>query len=296
MSWRLDDSGYLSAQDSQVTVSKDKSGDSKFNAIWIDEQESNTVWRFKILHGDGIWIGVGTEEGFAKSYGIKALLYGGPGNLSDGGSLAKGGWGPKLAQGDTIDMKVQYINSSLTVEFGRNGYYLGKAFDIKDWKAGGQTFGPVVSLHTKGDCVTITKIEESEFPTAVQVPDDDDITGVWESDTEPRNNNNRYTLSLSKIDENTCRVSARVVNSMFGIVKHDGEKWQFHGGVGSTLVGIMDPELQNFESTVSTMLGTINGIERDGASLMVTFGDTTNRFVRAARPSAATKDDINWMN
>merc|ERR1711974_148703 len=120
-------------------------------------------------------------------------------------------------------------------------------------------------------------------------------TGVWESDNDPRYTQGEYTLSLSKVDENTCRVGARVVNSMFGIVKHDGEKWKFHGGVGSTLVGIMDPELQNFESTVSTMLGTIS-IERDGASLVVTFGDTTNRFVRAAKPSAATKDDINWMN
>ena len=73
-----------------MTVTKDQSGGHQFNAIWIDEVESNVaVWRFKITQGKGIWIGVGTEDGFAESYRIKGLLFGGPGNLSDGGALVK---------------------------------------------------------------------------------------------------------------------------------------------------------------------------------------------------------------
>ena len=90
MYWRIDDSGCLSTKDSQVSVTMDKSGSPNFNAIWIDEVESSVaVWRFNIHQGQGIWIGVGTEDRFATSYRIKGLLFGGPGNLSDGRRLVK---------------------------------------------------------------------------------------------------------------------------------------------------------------------------------------------------------------
>jgi len=270
-----------------VKVTKGVDVDYKFNAMWIDDQDINTVWRFKILNGQGVWIGVDTEGTFAKCYGVKGLFYGGPGNLSDGSCLVQRGWGPKLDQGDTVDMKVQNNSYGLTVEFGRNGFYLGTAFDMKGWNFGGQAIRPIVCLGKKGDCVTISKIEASEFPTAVQVPDDDDITGDWKSDTDPW-----YYLYLYKVDEKTCSVTARVRNSIFGTVKHDGEKWQSQGEYGTTLVGVGDPKLVNLERTVSRMVVSIDGIVRDGTGLMVSSGGTTNKFVRAAKPSAATKEDI----
>ena len=37
---------------------------------------------------------------------LQGLLYGGPGNLSDGSSLVTGHWGPKFATGDNVGMKV----------------------------------------------------------------------------------------------------------------------------------------------------------------------------------------------
>ena len=39
--------------------------------------------------GGGMWVGVATEDRFGPGYGLKGLLYGGPGNLSDGGSLVQ---------------------------------------------------------------------------------------------------------------------------------------------------------------------------------------------------------------
>jgi len=287
MSWTIDDSAHLTAHHNQVKVIKGEYGDYKFNAMWIDEHDTNCVWRFKILGGQRIWIGVGREDRFARCYGVKGLFYGGPGNLSDGSALVRGGWGPKLVQGDTVDMKVQKNNDGLTVEFGRNGFYLGTAFDIKGWNFGGQVIRPIVSLKKIGDCVAISKIGASKFPKAVQVPDDDDITGVWKSDTDPR-----YTLYLSKVDEKTCAVTARVRNSIFGTVKHDGEKWQSQGSTGSTLVGVWDPKLVNMERTVSKMLVSIDGIVRDGTGLMVNSSVGTNKFVKAAKPSAATKEEM----
>ena len=98
------------------------------------------------------------------------------------------------------------------------------------------------------------------------------------------------------VDEKTCHVTAAVVNSIFGTVKHDGEKWQIQGGIGSTLVGFMDPELENFEKTVSNNLGSIDGIVREGPDLVVSFDGAAKKFFRAAKPSAAAKEDISWMN
>jgi len=178
MSWTIDNSAHLSAHHSQVKVTKGVDVDYKFNAMWIDEQDTNTVWRFKILNGRNIWIGVSTEDRFGECYAVKGIFYGGPGNLSDGSGLVQMAWGPELVKGDTVDMKVQNISDGLTVEFGRNGLYLGTAFDIKGWYYGGQVIRsidfegqvmrPIVSLKNKGDCVTISKIEASEFPTAVE--------------------------------------------------------------------------------------------------------------------------------
>ena len=72
----------------------------KGNAIWMDKQEGEGVhcWTFDISGGSGMWIGVGTEENFGSGYKLKGLLYGGPGNLSDGGALVSGHWGLSFAK------------------------------------------------------------------------------------------------------------------------------------------------------------------------------------------------------
>ena len=105
----------------------------------------------------------------------------------------------------------------------------------------------------------------------------------------------RYTLGVHKVDEKTCRVTAKVVNSIFGIVKHDGERWKFEGDIGTTKVGVGTTELHDFERRISRMLTSIDGIVRDGPCLMVNFGGRQALFIRSGLPSAATKDDIKWM-
>ena len=129
-----------------------------------------------------MWIGVTLDDKFGTGYRLKGLLYGGPGNLSDGSSLAQGGWGPSLKAGDTVDMKVTLtLDSRLIVEYGRNGLNLGTAFDIQGWEEfRGQALRPVVSLGNKGDSVSIAMVTAAqEFPTEGLVPAEDDINGDW---------------------------------------------------------------------------------------------------------------------
>ena len=70
------------------------SGDNIYNATWIDtclgsDTKSSETWKFEVKSGSDMWVGVGTENGFASGYGLKALLFGGPGNLSSGGGLVQ---------------------------------------------------------------------------------------------------------------------------------------------------------------------------------------------------------------
>ena len=70
------------------------SGDNIYNATWIDtclgsDTKSSETWKFEVKSGSELWVGVGTENGFATGYGLKAMLFGGPGNLSSGGGLVQ---------------------------------------------------------------------------------------------------------------------------------------------------------------------------------------------------------------
>ena len=64
-----------------------------------------------------MWIGVSTDDKFGASYGIKGLLYGGPGNLSCGSSGIICGWGPEFRSGDTGFIKEQASKSNIKPRF-----------------------------------------------------------------------------------------------------------------------------------------------------------------------------------
>ena len=123
------------------------------------ERESQYgCWRFEVKAGGGMgmWVGVTTEDKFGHGRSLKGLLYGGPGNLSDGSSLVTGGFGPKLAAGHTLDMRLRMEGGSLTLEFCHNNNYLGPAFHIEGWSWGVPR--PVVSLSGAGASVGVSRL------------------------------------------------------------------------------------------------------------------------------------------
>ena len=56
--------------------------------------------------GPGYKLKVSSLDSISVKLPLQGLLYGGPGNLSDGSSLVTGHWGPKFATGDNVGMKV----------------------------------------------------------------------------------------------------------------------------------------------------------------------------------------------
>ena len=227
MSWKLDTSGLLASDGNVVTLQGQVKGDTKANAMWM-EQES-TCWRFEVKSGNGMWVGVALEEKFGAGYGMKGLMYGGPGNLSDGGSLVTSGWGPKLQAGDTVDMLVIQTGDNLKLEFSHNNSYLGTAFNIDGWTGGAPR--PVVSLSSTNDSVFISNIGIDSFTRVTAPVPSDKLTGSW--------SHNDYSLSLSEAGDNVLRLSISIKggNTMGGQVKksEDGS-WSLMGPMMSTMM------------------------------------------------------------
>ena len=234
MSWKLDTSGLLACDGNVVTLQGQVKGDAKANAMWM-EQES-ACWRFEIKSGGGMWVGVALEEKFGAGYGMKGLLYGGPGNLSDGGSLVTGGWGPQLQAGDTVDMMVTQSGDNLKMGFSHNNSYLGTAFNIDGWTGGAPR--PVVSLSSTSDSVSISNIGSDSFTrNTVPVPSDK-LTGSWVT--------NDYSLSLSEAGAHMFRMSIGIKagNNKSGRIKRaeDGT-WSLMEPMMSTMM-LPSPETQ----------------------------------------------------
>ena len=312
MSWTLDTSGHLVSDGGQVNFKGEVKGDTKGNAIWIDSgdeiKEGKRSWRFNIGTGKGMWIGLGTEERFGPGYSLKGLLYGGPGNLSDGGSLVTGGWGPRFAEGDTVDMRMTLASGGhLSLEFGLNNSNLGTAFTIDNWTWGQAR--PVVSLSSAGASVTISSLKDEEFPTSASASSSEGVTGKWTCVTED------YSLSLSPMEgtNSVLGLSVRVGNSMnCKIEAREDGSWVMAGPAMSTqmmpppqiygeISGNLD-YLRTFyslelEKKVFSLFNGISNIARDGAGLRVSFNSGESHcYQPQARPESATREKVNWMN
>jgi len=257
------------------------------------DTKSSETWKFDVKSGSEVWVGVGTENGFATGYGLKALLFGGPGNLSSGGSLVQMNFGPTLKTGDEVYMRLTNgEDQRVTVEFGINGYTLGKAFDISGWT--GQKFRPVVSLNQVGDSLEIYPDVCSSFPT-VRIEDapvpEGEITGDWVRI------DRSYKVGIKGNDDTGYGISAKVANSIFcTLVKDEAGRWLSKGDVGSTLM-MPPPQLRVLEEEVGRRLSAITEVKKVGSNLMISSdGFDDHEFTRKARPSAATRDQVHWMN
>ena len=105
MAWKEDGSGQLVLDGAKVT----NIGGKKANAMWVDGQGGAGQWTFTLGPSGqgGVWVGVAEEERFGPGYQVKGLMFGGPGNLSDGSALIAGHWGPKVEAGDRLDMRLE---------------------------------------------------------------------------------------------------------------------------------------------------------------------------------------------
>jgi len=288
MSWTVDDSGNAAADEKIIKYAGSGKSEQKGNAIWVDGSsagEGVKCWSFKINKGKGMWLGVATENNFGSGYKLKGLLYGGPGNLSDGGSLVTGHWGPKYCEGDTIAMRLEVSGDHTTLSFAKNGVNLGVAYDIHGW-SGGEQLRPVVSLESSEQEIEISELDQ--WDTAITPASQAGIAGSWQHTSQ------ECQLQVEKEADGKWIVGAKVANSFRCEVTENNGVFS-PGPVASTRM-MPPPELQAVENSFQQLLSGLTNITRDGSNLVVTAGERSESFIIAEAVTPATKDRIRWMN
>jgi len=288
MSWTCDNSGNAVAEGATVRHGGAAGPEKKGNAMW-GFSGGLGYWEFEVLGSGGFWLGVTTEEKFGPGYGMKGLFFGGPGNLSDGGSLVKGGWGPKVDQGDVVGMRLEQQGGNTTLAFSKNGKGLGTAFNIQGWEEG--TFVPAVSLDKPGHAVSIRQgdVPSLESLNANDGPRDT-IEGAWKM---ARDGVQDHVLEIAK-EGSSWMAHCKVGNSMSCQLQGEGPEFTA-GGVRSTKM-MPPPHLEQLENEMSSLLSGITRLEMEGGKLKLTSGGHAVVFNPVSGcKGAAGKDQVNWM-
>lgn len=263
---------------------------SKGNALFgVSGPTAGTrFYSFSLTGPPGTWIGACTKDRFAPGWRLKGLLYGGPGNLSDGSALVTGQWGPEFGDGDSIGMLVEQ-GDSVRIQYTKNGVGLGPAFNIAGWSSG--DLYPCVSFDTEGQGVVVKEAPPPPSESFLKPGfAGGGIEGSWEG---------RYTLKIQKdaATPSSYSVSIKVGNVMNGAV--EGTPEGGHRLVGPMMSSRMmpPPHLYALEQEVQGMMGELKGFKREGGSLvMEARGGRVERFSPSGGPPAATRDLVHWLN
>jgi len=290
MSWVEDKSGNVTIDESEVKytgITGGEQGNCMFYRTPGQTPGGTGIschsWQFKVSGEDGIWLGVSSEDNFGPNYTMKGLFFGGPGNLSDGGSLVKSNWGPRFGNGDEVVMRLDQEGERAVIAYSLNGVGLGTAFDVHGYSG---EFRPAVSMDKLGQAVTISLVDVdlNSFQVA-EKEYGEGVEGDWVSD---------FRLSIEKVEEGNLRVCAKVDNSIVCTLSEKDGKFEVEGICSTSMMG---PNME-LEKRVTSMLENPEILRREGKDLVVTGAGEAFKFIRAPRSGAgpAGEDMINWMN
>lgn len=162
-------------------VDRPKKGDSPIVALCDIAFVGGThYFEVEVLQTSGsIFVGVTTKAGFQSGYKLKALLYGGPGNLSGGGNLLRGGFGHQIRSQDVIGVEIQLDDpSSVSVSLWHNERYLGVAFAGCKRESGIPVF-PVVSCQDVKSKLRLSLRHRPRSTSPTSGPSPHPTVGSW---------------------------------------------------------------------------------------------------------------------
>eukprot|EP00403_Amphidinium_massartii_P040003 CAMPEP_0178437728 /NCGR_PEP_ID=MMETSP0689_2-20121128/35167_1 /TAXON_ID=160604 /ORGANISM="Amphidinium massartii, Strain CS-259" /LENGTH=394 /DNA_ID=CAMNT_0020059989 /DNA_START=88 /DNA_END=1272 /DNA_ORIENTATION=- len=133
-------------------VGEAEKGSSKINALCgVGFADGIEYFEIEVMEGSGAFIGVSTKDGLAPGYKVKGLLYGGPGNLSNGSGGLRTGFGDGVKKGSIIGVTLDLTDeAAVGLTFWDGDKCLGEAFKGCERSPGAIVY-PVVSANKTGD-------------------------------------------------------------------------------------------------------------------------------------------------
>jgi len=131
MAWVDDGSCAVKVDGEECKIDGAPAG-SPANAYFGKPLSSGDYFEIDILETkQSPFIGITSSAAFAEGWKCKGLLFGGPGNLSDGSALVRGEFGEEIKKGMTVGTLLKMDSGSITVTFYQEGRCLGPAFIAK---------------------------------------------------------------------------------------------------------------------------------------------------------------------
>jgi len=279
MSWKDDGASKLEVDGTTVRFAGQNGG--KANAIW--STGGTGYWELKVGGPPGTWVGVSSEDKFGAGYGMKGLFYGGPGNLSDGGALVTGHWGPQFGNDDVIGMRLEQAGDTTTLAYSKNGSPLGVAFQISGLSVG--ELRPAVSMSDAGQSVSIAagSLPSLESMAKSNSPREG-VEGAWQG---------RFSLNIEKTGDGSYRFNAKAGNSMAcSVTEKDGALSV--SPIMSTKM-MPPPHLQQLEQEVTNLLQGLTSFKREGNNLVLEGGGAREVCQPDQGPGAAGREQIHWI-
>jgi len=148
--WHDDGSGAVKShgEADEFVVEGKAAGDSPVNARFSSALATGQYFEIEVRElKQGCFVGIATEDGFAKGYKIRGLFFGG--NLSEGSSLVRQNFGDRPTKGMILGALVEYDDEAVTITFYQDGRCLGPAFVAK--RLTSAEIFPVVKASSDGD-------------------------------------------------------------------------------------------------------------------------------------------------
>jgi len=290
-----DSSTQISTSGNRVSCQVDpNAGGDVYNAVWKDNGESDTglgsgkaYWKVSVESGaeGDVFVGVTDLQHFKQGWGCNGLLYGG--NLSNGGCLLKGDFGPRIKSGDVVGIFAEVDNSKIKAYFDLNGRPLGIAFDVPRSTLG--NLYPMVHFSGSGAC-TIAKSDA--FPSTTRKEEKfQDLEGHWEYTSGSFDTaGETISLSVRAIDGNTCKGSMRVINNISVSITRAGPNDAWKGKAGASTMMAGPPELMTLEKDLTQQVSGTFSLN-DAGQLSIANGGKTAVWKRSTAVQSPVTED-----
>jgi len=293
--WVSDSSKQISTSGNRVSCTIDaNAGGDVYNAVWKDNGESDTglgsgkaYWKVSVEGGaeGDVFVGLTDLQHFKQGWGCKGLMYGG--NLSNGGCLLKGDFGPRVKSGDVVGIYADVDGSKIKAYFDVNGRPLGAAFDVPRSTLG--NLFPMVHFSGNGAC-TIAKSDA--YPSTTRKEEEfQGLEGHWEYTSGSFDTSGEIiTINVRAIDGNAYKGSMRVINNTSVSITRAGPSDPWKGKAGGSTMMAGPPELMTLErDLMEQMTGTFS--LNDAGQLNIANGGKTAVWKRSTPAMSPVTED-----